>query len=376
MRRVLFVQGGVERAGAERMLYYLLKDLDREAFEPVVAVMGKGPFVEEIVDLGIPILDVGFSPRLRHAWKIPAMVARIADAIAESAPDVVHANGEKVSVFAGPAARKHAVPSIAWLHDAPKAGGLMGQLTQRALARTRPDAVVTCSAWLAEEFNRWLDMGAFPIINGLDLAALPVASDVLRTLAADLGWPPTSPIVAHFARLQRWKGTDLFLKAARKVADEIPEARFLIVGATLYGRESGYAAEIRELQVRLGLEDICAFTGFRQDALEIMASSDVVVHCSIQPDPFPTVVLEGMALGRAVVASRTRGPEEALEDGHTGLLVPPKDIGALAVAISRLIRSTELRGQLGSAARAVALERYSAVRMARQFEDLYRRLSN
>jgi glycosyltransferase involved in cell wall biosynthesis len=82
-----------------------------------------------------------------------------------------------------------------------------------------------------------------------------------------------------------------------------------------------------------------------------------------------------MALGRAVVATRTRGPEEALEDERTGLLVPPRDAPALAGAIGRLAADAGLRASMGDAARAVAHERFSARRMATEFEGLFRSLS-
>lgn len=356
------------------MLYYLLEHLDRDSFSPTVLFLNDGPFVEEIKALGIPVIVRSASVRLRHlaAWERP--IGIIAEVASDTDARIIHANGEKVSIFAGRAAVRTGIPSIAWLHDAPGAGGVSGWLTQRVLSRIPHQAVVTCSRWLAEEFNRKLDLGAFSIVNGLDLDTLPGPNPSVDVIKAEHGWPRDSPVVSHFARLQRWKGTEYFLDAAAQLIVKVPSVRFLVVGDALYGREVKYAADLRRKAAVLGIEDHLVFTGYRRDAHQIMAASDIVVHCSTKLDPFPTVVLEGMAMGKPVVATRTRGPEEAIEEGRTGLLVEPRDVPSLVSALERLVHSSDLRQRIGAAARSTAWKLYSAKRMALEFEDLYERL--
>lgn len=352
----------------------LLRYLDRERFLPIVAFLDEGPFVDEVAQLGVEVIRLPVRPRLRqiYKWRIP--IRAIADTIRQTDSDIVQSNGEKVSVFAGLGARAAGrVPCIFWLHDAPGANGLAGWFAQLAMALTPRAAVVTCSAWLRAAFERKLRLRAQAIVNGLDLAALPNRGDG-RALKAEMGWPESSLIITHAARLQRWKGTEFFVRAAARLTGSFPELRFLVVGGSLYGRESSYADELRRLAIDCGLGDRLRYTGYRTDAVALMAGSDVIVHCSTSPDPFPTVVLEGMALGKAVVATRTGGAEEALEDGNTGLLVPPGDARSLAEAITCLIPASE-RHRLGAAARETARKLFSAERMAREFEMLYLRLA-
>lgn len=371
---VLYVQGSAERAGAERMLLYLLKHLDLLAFAPTVAFLAEGPFVEEVRALRVPVALVGSPHRLREIWRWGEAIKAIRGAIRDTGAQLVHANGEKMSILAGRAARAEAVPSVAWLHDAPGAGGPAGWLAQLALAASPHDAVVTCSRWMAAAFNRRLRLGAVAIPNGLDLSSLPGPNTSARRIRAEAGWPDGCLVVSHFARLQRWKGTETFLSCAAQLARRFHDMRFIVVGGALYGREADYAESLLRLATELGLDGKVLFTGYRADALDIMAESDIVVHCSLRPDPFPTVVLEGMALGRPVVATMTNGPDEALENGRTGLLVQPGDADAMSRAVEQLACSPELARRMGDEARKVARQRFAADRMASEFESLYRGL--
>lgn len=373
MTRILYLQGSGERAGAETMLGNLLRYLDRTRIDPTVAFLAEGPFVDQVATLDVPVLKLPVA-RLRQLWGARHAVRSIRRAAVQTQADVIHANGEKMAILAGLAARTLAIPSIAWLHDAPGAGGPAGWMAQRALRIFRCDAVVTCSSWMAHAFNRRLELGAVPIMNGLDLDALPAPNESVEEIKQQQGWPASSTVVVHATRLQRWKGTEIFLQAAARLLHSNPNLRYLVVGGALYGRELGYASSLKQMASTLGLDGSLVLTGFREDALEIMASSDIVVHCSLRPDPFPTVVLEGMALEKPVVATRTRGPEEAIDEGKTGILVAPGDIGEMAEAIARLGESVDLRSSIGMAAKAVARDRFSAARMAKEFESLYRRL--
>lgn len=370
--KILFVNGSGERAGAERVFLHLLDHLDRSHFSPSVAFMSQGPFVHEVADKGVPILQLSDSPRLREVWGWRAAIHEIRKAIRETGADLVQANGEKISVLACRAAAAEGVPSVSWLQDSPGAGGISGRLTQFALSKTPCDRVVVCARWMQEEFEKKVGLRTDVIVSGCEVEGLPEASDpALSVLKAQMGWASDSLVVGHFARLQRWKGTDTFLRASAQIVAEHPMARFLVVGDSLFGRETDYGQELRALAASLGLEQRVCFTGFRDDALQLMAGTDIVVHCSLEPDPFPTVVLEGMAMGKAVIASKSKGPEESVVDGVTGRLYPPGDDQALARLLGELLGSPELRFSLGSAAAPAVREQFSANRMAAQFEDLY-----
>ena len=116
------------------------------------------------------------------------------------------------------------------------------------------------------------------------------------------------------------------------------------------------------------------FLGYRRDVPAIMAAADVVTHCSTYPDPFPEVVLQGMAMGKAVVASDLGGPREQIEDHVSGVLVPPDDPSALADAISALLQAPERRASLGGEAALRVPSLFGAESFYRRLSEIYRRL--
>jgi glycosyltransferase involved in cell wall biosynthesis len=154
--------------------------------------------------------------------------------------------------------------------------------------------------------------------------------------------PGGPPRVGLVGRIAPWKGQDVFVAAAARLAPELPDAEFVLAGSALFGEE-GYERELRAQVTRLGLDDRVRFLGFRDDVWEVYRELDVVVHASTQPEPYGNVVLEAMACRRALVAAAAGGVLELVDHGRTGLLVPPGDPEALADAVGRLLRSPEER---------------------------------
>jgi len=372
MTRVLFVEGAAERGGAQRVLLALARHLPAYGIDPCIAFVGvDGPFVDEVRAAGIDTVAVDASARVREPWKAPAVVRGIAAAAAATGADLLHANGEKMAVFARRAARRAAVPCVAWLHDEPRRS-FESTAVELAMLAGPPAVNVAASRWLSSQFTHRLRCTPRVVPMGIDLDALPPAGDTAVGAVRDAaGWPAAVTVIAHFGRLQEWKGADVFLRAAASVAERHDDARFLVVVGALYGWDTEYADRLPVLARDLGLGDRVHFTGHRDDALALMAGCDVVVHSSRRGEPFGLVVVEAMALGRAVVASRTGGPEEILTDGRTGLLTPPGDTAALAAALDRLLFDPSLRTRLAAAAESDARARFSAVAMAGRFAALY-----
>jgi glycosyltransferase involved in cell wall biosynthesis len=162
----------------------------------------------------------------------------------------------------------------------------------------------------------------------------------------------------------RWKGQDVFLRAARLVLSEFPSARVLIVGEEAGDDGQEFRRELVELAGSLGITRSVVFTGFRRDTPQIMRMLDVVVHASVVPEPFGRVVAEAMAVGRPVVATKPGGPSEIIREGETGFLVPPNDPQALADRVGQLLRDSALASRIGSSGAADVVVRFSAASQA------------
>jgi glycosyltransferase involved in cell wall biosynthesis len=157
------------------------------------------------------------------------------------------------------------------------------------------------------------------------------------------------------------KGLEQFIEAAAIVARQFPEPRFLIVGETP-PHDAAYLDQLKSLARRLHIADRVIFTGLRSDVPALLASVAVAAMPSLN-EALSNALLEAMAAGAPVVATRVGGTPEALVDGETGLLVPPADVTALAVAIARLLGTPLLAARLGQAARQVIEDRFSIARM-------------
>jgi glycosyltransferase involved in cell wall biosynthesis len=197
------------------------------------------------------------------------------------------------------------------------------------------------------------------IAEGLDLEAFAprAPSPALR---AELGIGTDEPVVTLVGGLVDWKGQDVLLDAAPRILQRYPRAHLLLVGGA-YGKDREFADEIARRAAAPGLQGRVRLLGMRGDVPDILALSTIVLHASTKPEPFGRTFLEGMALGKAVIASNEGGPLDVIEDGVDGLLIPPRDPAQLADAVLRLLDQPDFAAALASRA-AVKAREYSIER--------------
>jgi glycosyltransferase involved in cell wall biosynthesis len=180
--------------------------------------------------------------------------------------------------------------------------------------------------------------------------------------------PHQAPVIGNVAALVPHKGQRHLIDAAHLVVRDVPDARFLIFG-------EGELREPLERQIRdYHLEKHVLLAGFRTDVLGCLKSVDVFAMSSVS-EGLGTSLLDAMACARPIVASRVGGIPEVVEDGTTGLLVPPRDHQALAHALGRLLASPALRQSLGQAGLARVRGRFSLERMLRATAAVYARVA-
>ena len=215
------------------------------------------------------------------------------------------------------------------------------------------------------------------VYNGVDTDFFSPAEAVAERLD-ELAQLPTAPqgilrvgIVATYAR---WKGQDIFIDAAAKLAERgRADCRFYVIGGPTYVTVGSQftSAELRQQIGDRRLVDCCGLVPFQTDLRSIYRGLDVVVHASTRPEPFGRTIVEAMSCGRAVVAAHAGGVGEIVTGDRDALLTPPGDADALAEAIERLLDDRALRGQLGAQARRTAVERFGRAAMADRVLRLY-----
>jgi glycosyltransferase involved in cell wall biosynthesis len=201
------------------------------------------------------------------------------------------------------------------------------------------------------------------IYNGVDLDRYD-HQEPCCTLPDEYGMEPGSQIVGVVARLEPEKGHPTLLEAWPRVLREVPEAYLLVVGEG--SRRDALEAQARELRIAHRV----VFTGRRDDVPAVTAALDVAVLPSYR-EAQGMVILEAMALSRPVVASNVGGIPEMIEDGVTGLLVPPHDPDALAAAIVRLLKNHSLADMLGRAGHDMVHDRFCIELMVDSIATIY-----
>lgn len=384
--RLLVVSHVAEIGGAERGIIRKLGSLDRAMFEPSFACPFEGPLTRELAAIDVRI-HTGYPSRallnirrsslgerrllmLRYPAAFLSSTTLLARLIRCEGYDVVLADSAKADIYATLAGRLARRP-VAWhIHDIYKEPTFsrLNLWMLKTLASRFTARIISVSE-AAKEAMVALGVPGEKIqtvYNGIDMELLKRTREPAE-VRAELGIEPDAPVAGMVGRLVDWKGPDYFIRAAARVAQSVPEARFLLVGAATFGEES-YLDGLKRLCVELGIEDRVIFTGFRGDVLDLMKAMDVVVHASVEPEPFGQVLLEAMAAGRPTVATTGGGVSEIIDDGMTGLLVPPADAGALAGAMTSILKDRRKAGEMGKAGRRKVVESFTVSGMSRGLE--------
>ena len=211
------------------------------------------------------------------------------------------------------------------------------------------------------------------VYDALDEAAFVPQRDA-ASVRAELGILNGSPCLGVVGNIQEWKGQAVLVEAMARVVAVLPHARALIIGG-VHRAGAAYHQQLQERIRELHLEQALSVTGFRSDIADVMNSLDVVVHTSVRAEPFGRVILEGMLLGKPVVATAAGGVPELICDGETGFLTPPGDAACLAERLIPLLRDADLRHSVGARARTWARAQFSLPRHVAAMADIYEHLT-
>jgi glycosyltransferase involved in cell wall biosynthesis len=364
---VLFLLPRLPVGGAERQIAALVTALDRDRFRPLVACQhALGPVAEEIERSGVPVLLLSGASRfdLRFLFRTVSLIR-------DERVRIVLTHGFSTGVVGRLAA---------WIGGAPVRILAEHSTGERDMSpvRHRVNRVLNpfATAWIAVargQVEYLIRTKRIPperirvIPNGIDPAAYRPAGARER-VRAELGIPAEAPVAGILAVLRPEKDHESFLMAARLVLDELPEARFLLVG------DGPLAADLEREVAVLDMAARVKLTGRRTDVPEILTAFDVSVLCSTDVETFPLAFLESMATGLPLIGTRVGGLPEMIDEERNGILVPTRDPTALADAMLRLLRDRDLAARLGSESRRRLEEEFTLPRMVRAYENLFREL--
>ncbi|MFQ5877310.1 MAG: glycosyltransferase [Acidobacteriota bacterium] len=365
--RLLILTVGFTIGGAERLILMTAPRLQRRGFDVLVACLkGWGPLGEELERRGVRAVALGASGALdlRAACRLLSLLRR-------ERVQILHAHLFPANLAARLLGRAAGVPVVVCAHhdtdiDMPR----RNRLLERATAGLS-DAVVACSEAVRRYALRTYGLGpgrVRTLRNAVEQPPSPIEALRREALRREFGAGPSDLLLGTVGRLvEPKKGIPVFLAAARRIARELPAVRFVVVGDGP-DREGVEACAARE-----GVSHRTTFAGFRRDVEDVMASLDLLVQPS-NWEGFGLTLVEAMAAGIPVVATRVGGVPEVVVDGRTGLLVPPADPDALARACLDLLSDRERALRLGRAGRERARGEFSIEDLVERTAALYREL--
>lgn len=366
--RVLQLTSSVGFYGLEQVMMTLIKSFDQQSFDVRVASLEKkrltsSTIVSEALSAGIEAVTIPCRGRLD--WKA---VMRLKSMIEDQRIQILHCHEPKSRLYGALASRLTGIPIVAthhnWTRDSIRTtlveyiDAACLHFCHKVIAVSRP---VAESARRALVSRRRIEI----IPNGIDLTAFTATSQN-PGLRASLGIPPDVPVIGSVGRLDKTKGHELLIEAARRVVDAGQGVAILIVG-------EGVERDNLELLVqRLGLSDQVVFAGYQRDVKRFMTLMDVFVLPS-RREGTPMALLEAMALGKPVVGTPVGGVPDILSNGLDGIVLPERSASALGDALLTLLQDPVLADRLARRGRLRVEAEFSASRMAERYEDLYRR---
>lgn len=339
-RRVLYVINDLRRAGAETQLVRLATALDRRRFEPSVCLIKSvNDFAADLDAAGVPVRPLG----RRGPWDLH-VIRRLHGLMDRERPDLVHAWLPFASLLALVAGRAARVPAIVISQRASHEATLppLWRRIYRWSQRRADRVIVNSKAALREELAAGLlPARAVHIPNALGRREILPLAD-----RGSLGLPP-GPLVLALGQLSREKGHADLIDAWSTVHRGRPDATLALLG------DGPLRGELEDRVARAGLGSSVLFLGFRHPAQPYLRAADLFVQAS-RTEGLPNSVLEAMAARRAVVATAVGGVPELVEDGTSGLLVPPGRPEALARALLELLGDPARLERFGAAGEALS----------------------
>jgi len=233
------------------------------------------------------------------------------------------------------------------------------------------DRIVTTGEAIRQRFLQELRLNPAKVISipsGVDLRQFSPEQVDGKRVRHELGLEAATPLVGVVAVLRSWKGHRLFLESVPPILQQVPQARFLIVG------DGPQRANIRRWIQEMGLAEAVMMLGHREDIPEVFAALDVVISASSGAEGVPQALLQALAMERPVVATDVGAVAEIIRDGETGVLVSSGDHRALADGVLRLLREKDTAIGLGRQGRRLVQKEYGLETMLDQLEVLYRAL--
>lgn len=385
--KILFFDHSPIMSGAEYSLLDILQGLKNKPMDYRLLTVQGSRLVKRANDIGIGTIEISLPERLLYInkndfQKQPFKIIRSAGSVIKTVIEIsgilrrgkygaIYTNTLKSHILGGLAGRMAGTKVIWHMRDIPIQP--RPKRAVQALAAFIPDRIIAVSEAVGRQFD---GRKVAVIHNGIDAeaiqkkAAREMPAEIRRSMDSSSG----GPAIGIVGQIARWKGQDVFLRAAKILAEKLPQAKFLIIGEALFD-EKDFRRELDDFVGNNDLQKRAIFTGHLENVYPMLKQLDVMVHCSVEPEPFGRVIIEAMALGVPVIATRGGAVEEIITNGENGLIVSPGDPDQLAGIIERLLADKPLSNRIVSSGTVKVQKVFSLREMLDKIYDLIGQLS-
>ncbi len=358
MKTLMHTESSMGLGGQELRILLEMKAFEEKGYRCVLGCQPGSHIFKRAKEMGFPIYQV----RMRSSVD-PLAITSFYRFIRKESVSILHTHSSLDSWVAGIAGRFAKVPTII------RTRHVSLPVTNKLVYTLLADQVITTSYSIKKHIEDRCGL------NGAKVHSIPTGVDLTRfdqnnfsgdLLREELGLDSKNILIGIIGMIRWCKGLDIFLESARLLLPEYPDVHFFVVGFDPDGKID-FAEEIRSRN----LEKQVHYLGFREDIPEILSSLDILVSASTAAEGVSQAILQGFAMQKAVVATRTGGSPEVVLQQQTGLLVDPNDPEQLVQALKVLIDSPDLRKTYGMNGGKLVQEKFSKEHMVAQVEKVY-----
>jgi glycosyltransferase involved in cell wall biosynthesis len=378
---VLYVSDSDTVSGAEIVMLQYLQHFRPPEHRPHVFFRERNARLRTaLTELGVPFTSTtNYSERIIETTASPSAIAaylrafvrvrgELADTIRAHDIDLVHSISYPAALYVALASRATGVRQI-WHEHNIKRLHAVNKAIYRFTAATAARVIGPSDA-VSHNLRRAgiADETAITVYNGIDLSRFRIDDARAAAVRHELGLRPGQPAVGLFGQMLPHKGHGTLVQAAPALRARFPDLRCFFVGAL---ENPPYQQELRAAMAQAGVGDLFAFTGWRRDVPDVVRAMDVIVVATTTQEPAALALMETMAMGRPIVATRTGGTPELVLDGVTGRIFAPGDATALADCLAQLLADPAMRETLGAAGRQRMEAHFSLERHLQQMAAVY-----
>lgn len=252
--------------------------------------------------------------------------------------------------------------------------GISGKLsrTSRALGNMLDLQICMSKVISYPLIKQGLDESKIKVVyDGIDMSKIRIESQP-EYIKGAYHISEDAPIIGVLGNIKKWKGQETVVRATAILKKTFPGIKCLLVGGVVEG--DTFKTRLGEIIQNSGIEQNIIFTGFQRNPADLLNVMDVVIHSSIEPEPFGMVNLEAMYMKKPVISTNIGGPMEIFEDGMNGILIEPGNPELLAQNILKLLNNPDLRKKMGERAHETVIRKFNILDTVNHIHNIYNEL--